>query len=283
WFVPLAIYLYTARTQIQEGLIKTAFYAGLSMLIGAIISLINYYQLMESIPFIYDWIVAAFGLIIVWMMIPPVWKRRMDWYLIPFMIVILSIVTTSFVVNLSWQLISSIGLIVATLYLLHKRKWTIFTGVPLLFSIFLWETQMVFTETFSLWFIYLIGFMILVGSGKMLHEQLWWKDKQKKIGVDWYSIMAIPYLFFAITWVINNESIWLEVFALLFLVSWFFLQANRVPQPILEKVLITLGGIAFLPPYYLILNEYIHLIPELVHAELKALPALILAIIIINK
>src|SRR5699024_3954998 len=51
WFVPLAISLYTARTQIQEGLIKTAFYAGLSMLIGAIISFINHYQLLENIPF----------------------------------------------------------------------------------------------------------------------------------------------------------------------------------------------------------------------------------------
>lgn len=51
----------------------------------------------------------------------------------------------------------------------------------------------------------------------------------------------------------------------------------------LQKICISLGGVACLPPYYLVLDYYINAIPEVFYAELHALPVLALAIILSKK
>lgn len=282
WLVPLVIYLYSALTSTKENQVKLYFYASLTMFIGTIVSVINHYQLMPNIPGIYDWIIALIGLVVIWLLIPTGWKKRMEWYLIPLMGLLLAITATTSIIDREWQLGVLLGLTSLTLYFLHRRKWTTYNVLPLLFTIFIIERQLIFTEEIIVWLIYSLGFITLIILGKLLYNQLWIRRKEDRPIIDWYSIMAFIFLILSLARVTNHLNIWLEVISFILLSCWFFLQANRVENKISQKVMITLGGLSCLPPYFIILNKYTLLIPELIHAELEVLPILIFIIAMIN-
>ncbi|WP_339234202.1 hypothetical protein [Oceanobacillus sp. FSL W7-1281] len=283
WLVPLAIYTYTALTKEKEWEIKTALYAGLLMLLGAVVSFISHYEWMAAISFVYAWLIAGIVMMAVWAAVSAVWKRRIEYFLIPFMNLVLGMGVFLSAVEVFWQLLIFAGLIIVNLYFLHMRSWTLYLVVPLFFSIYLWQIQGVFEETIQLWLMYTIGFGILTAAGRYLFSKLYITSEGILRAVDWYSLMAVAYLVFALNWANELDTIWLTVIPLGLFASWFFLQQDRVGSQMLQKICISLGGIACLPPYYLVLDHYINAIPEVLYAELHALPVLALAIILSKK
>ncbi|GGP07240.1 hypothetical protein [Oceanobacillus neutriphilus] len=283
WFVPLSMYVYTALTKQKEWEIKAALYAGSMMLIGAVVSFISYYDWMADFSFVYTWLVAGIVLIAVWSAVPEVWKRRIDWFLIPYLNLVLAMGVFLAAAEELWQLISLAGLVILNLYFLHRRKWTLFLAVPLFFSVYLWQLQGVFKGEIDLWLIFCLGFGILAAAGRYLFTSLYISYKGSVQTVDWYSLMALAYLAFALSRVSELDNIWLTVIPYVLFASWFFLQVDRLGSQMLQKIFITVGGVACLPPYYLVLDHYIYIIPEVIYAELQALPVLALAIILSKK
>ncbi|WP_339282859.1 hypothetical protein [Oceanobacillus sp. FSL K6-3682] len=283
WLVPLAVYIYTALTKGKEWEIKTALYAGSMMLIGTVVSFISYYDWMAALSFVYTWLVAGIVLIAVWTAVPVVWKRRIDWFLIPYLHLVLAMGIFLAAAQELWQLICFAGLVILNLYFLHRRKWTLFLVLPLFFSVYLWQLQGVFKGEIDLWLIFCLGFGILAAAGRYLFTELYVSHKGSVQAVDWYSLMAVAYLAFALNSVNGLENIWLTVIPYVLFASWFFLQVDRLGSQMLQKIFITVGGIACLPPYYLVLDHYTDIIPEVIYAELQALPMLALAIILSRK
>ncbi|MCT1902151.1 hypothetical protein [Oceanobacillus sojae] len=283
WLVPLAVYAYTALTKEKEWEIKTGLYAGLIMLIGTVVSFISYYDWMAALSFVYTWLVAGIVLIAVWTAVPVVWKRRIDWFLIPYLHLVLAMGVFLAAAEELWQLICFAGLVILNLYFLHRRKWTLFLVVPLFFSVYLWQLQGVFKGEIDLWLIFCLGFGILAAAGRYLFTELYNSHKGSVQAVDWYSLMAVAYLAFALSSVNGLENIWLTVIPYVLFASWFFLQVDRLGSQMLQKIFITVGGVACLPPYYLVLDHYTDIIPEVIYAELQALPVLALAIILSQK
>lgn len=221
WLVPLAIYTYTALTKEKEWEIKTALYAGLLMLLGAVVSFISHYEWMAAISFVYAWLAAGIIMIAIWAAVSAVWKRRIEYFLIPFMNLVLGMGVFLFAVEVFWQLLIFTGLIIVNVYFLHMRKWTLYLVVPLFFSIYLWQIQAVFEETIHLWLMYTIGFGILTAAGRYLFSKLYVTTEGSLRAVDWYSLMAVAYLVFALNWANELDTIWLTVIPLVLFASWF--------------------------------------------------------------
>ncbi len=283
WLVPLLIYAYTAWIKEKEWQIKAALYAGLMMLVGAVVSFISHYELLADLSFVYAWLIAGLVMVAIWSVAPAVWKHRIDWFLIPYLNLVLAMGLFLAVVQEFWQLISFVGLIILILYFLHKRKGTLFLVVPLFFSVYLWQMQGVFEGAVDLWLMYNVGFGVLAAAGSYLFTKLYVAHEGRLQAIDWYSLMAIAYLISALQWAGELDNIWLTVMPLILFASWFFLQMNRIDHSMLRNVCITIGGVAWLAPYYLVLGHYSDAVPEVIYGELQALPILALAILLSKK
>ncbi|WP_420851777.1 hypothetical protein [Oceanobacillus jeddahense] len=283
WLVPLVVYVYTAWAREKEWEIKVALYAGFLMLIGGVPAFISYYEWMTDVSFVYAWLITGILMIAVWLAAPVVWKRRMEYFFIPYMNLVLGMGVFLSVVEEFWQLVCFAGLVVVNVYFLHMRKWTLYLVVPLFFSIYLWRVQGIFEESMELWLIYCIGFGILAVAGRYIFSKLYIIQKGSVQAIDWYSLMALAYLVFALNWARELDTVWLTVITQVLFASWFFLQMDRVGNRMLQKLFVTIGGVACLAPYYLVLDYYISAIPEVLYAELQALPVLALAIILSKK
>ncbi|KRG09805.1 hypothetical protein ACA29_22115 [Lederbergia galactosidilytica] len=101
--------------------------------------------------------------------------------------------------------------------------------------------------------------------------------------VDWYTVGALFYVAFAFTLSLAVDNVWLRVIPFLMIACWLYLQINRLEKGIEKKIYITLSGISLLPAYYLVLSEYLDLVTPLLHAELRALPILILSILLATR
>lgn len=280
WLIPLVIYLYTTIRQTKEQYIKLTFYASLTMVVGLIVNLVYYYSLLPTFPLVYDWIIAIVGLVLIWVAVPAIWKRRIEWYMIPLMNIILLFAILSSRASTAWQLIILLGLVCLSLCFLQIRKWSIFAIIPLFFSLIIWQNQLISIDKIGLWLIYILIFIVLNITGNYLYKHLLKRDEQAKPILDWYSIVSVIYLFNSYS---LPKNVWLETITLCLFTVWFFWQSKRVQKPINTKIFLSLATISLLTPYNLLLGEYIHLIPELFHAELRALPMFALMLILTKK
>ncbi|GAA4071779.1 hypothetical protein [Amphibacillus indicireducens] len=280
WLIPLAIYLFTTKRQTKEHYLKLSFYASLSMVVGSIVSIISYYNLLQTFPIFYDWIIAIIGLVLIWFVVPVQWKRRLEWYMIPLMHLILLIGISSSKAQTVSQLAILLGLVCLTLCYLQIRKWSIFTVIPLIFSLIIWQNQLAITDQTIVWLTYTLIFVSFNLIGISLYKYLFIRDQQARPILDWYSIVSVIYLFNSSSLI---ENIWLETFTLILFSVWFFWQSKRVQKPINVKIFLSVATLSLLAPYNLLLGEYIDLLPELIHAELRALPVFALIIVLLKK
>lgn len=283
WLVPILIYLYTTLTRTKKIAINISLYVLLSMVIAFIISLLSYYDSVLTLPYNFEWLIAILSLIGIWLGSSTIWRRRIEWYLIPLMNLILIWVSLDTRPGTFGELFSWLLLVILLLSFLHYRKWTNFNLIALLSSVAILEAQTAFMGIFYNWLIFMIGFVILIMTGRVLFEKLIKYKKQGKIVFDWYSLVSLVYLLYAYSYVGNYHHIWLEVIVLVALVSWFFLQTRRLSNQFWKNSFMTLGSLACLAPYYLIFGEYMNYIPDVIHAELRALPILVLTIFFTNK
>lgn len=280
WLIPLVIYLYTTMRQTKEQYIKLSFYASLTMVVGLIVSLVYYYHLIPTFPLVYDWIIAIVGLVLIWFAVPVNWKRRIEWYMIPLMNAILLFAIFSTRARTVWQLVILLGLLCLSLCFLQFRKWSIFTVIPLFFSLIIWQNQLILIDKIGLWLIYILIFLTLNIIGSYLYQNLFKRDQQAKSILDWYSIVSVIYLFNSLR---LAEDIWFETITLILFTAWFFWQSKRVEKPTNKNIFLSLAAISLLTPYNLLLLEYIDRIPELLHAELRAFPMFLLVIVLTKK
>src|SRR5699024_3926486 len=239
-----------------------------------------YYHLMHTFPLFFDWIVAIMRLVLIWFAMPIQWKRRLEWYMIPLMHLVLFVGINSSRASTISQLAILLGLVCLGLCFLQIRKWSIFAVIPLFFSLIIWQNQLVIIDKMTLWLTYTLIFVCLNLTGSYLYKYLLKRDQQARPILDWYSIVSVIYLFHSSS---LPENVWLETITLVLFSVWFFWQSKRVHKPINTKVFQSLAAISLLAPYNLLLSEYIDLIPELIHAELRALPMFALIIGLLKK
>ncbi|MBP1913771.1 hypothetical protein J2Z23_000708 [Lederbergia galactosidilyticus] len=282
-FIALAIYLYSAFVKKKEWQIKLLLFAAMSMIPWLIMMHILYYNIISQLPIEYAAIIASILFFSVWWFAPSVWKKRMEWYMIPFIHVNLLITVTTLSIETVVTIIILIGWMVLSLYLLHVRKWLLFSLVPVTASIIMWIRQEWITETDHLMVVSVLFFIILIAAGRFLFTSLYTEVENKVTKVDWYTVGALFYVAFAFSLSLAVDNVWLRVIPFLMIACWLYLQINRLEKGIEKKIYITLSGISLLPAYYLVLSEYLDLVTPLLHAELRALPILILAILLATR
>ncbi|MDV2887710.1 hypothetical protein RYX45_21305, partial [Alkalihalophilus pseudofirmus] len=88
----------------------------------------------------------------------------MEWFMIPFINVNLLITVTTLSIETIVEIIILIAWMVLSLYLLHVRKWLVFSLVPVIASIIMWIQQEWITETDQLMVVSVLFFILLIGT-----------------------------------------------------------------------------------------------------------------------
>lgn len=281
--ITLTIYLYSTFVKKKEWQIKLFLYAAMSMIPWLIMMHILYYNIISQLPIEYAAIIASILFFGVWWFAPSVWKKRMEWYMIPFIHVNLLVTVITLSIETVVEIIILIGWMVLSLYLLHVRKWLVFSLVPVIASIIMWMQQEWIIETDQLMVVSLLFFILLIGTGKYLFTSLYTELENKVTEVDWYTVGALFYVAYEFILSLTVDNVWLRVIPFLMIACWLSLQINRLQKGIEKKIYITLSGVSILPAYYLVLSEYLDLVTPLLHAELRALPILILSILLATR
>ncbi|KGP70919.1 hypothetical protein [Pontibacillus yanchengensis] len=212
-----------------------------------------------------------------WAYVSKLWKRKIEWYLIPFSTVSLIILVED------TFLLEPVGISIVLLYavfnlwLYHYRQWTIATIIPLSAVLFMWAQLYGFAPKYLMLPILFVGFLVSSIVGRVLFTQLY-RENSSSIWMDWYSVTAVLYLACMMWWLDSSDSVWIEIIPLIAFTLWVFSQVSRVEGRHVQKGFITFGAVSVFAPYYVVLEAYILSVPELIHAELIALPWLALAI-----
>lgn len=279
-FVPLIVYLYSSIIKTKEWQIKLFLYSAMTMTAFVVLTHVAYYDLFENIPLIYCWFGSSIIFALSWLFVNTVWRKRIDWYLIPFANYGLFTLITIHHGSTLLETLSALAFVGMNLFFLHKRNWVFYTAIPLILTLFLWENQRYVLTDVSLLVISLVSFIVLFLAGRLLFKRLW--DLKERY-IDWYSIVALFYLGYSLTFIQSDTSVWVRIIPYLLLTVWLFAHTKRFTLPIMEKVMVTIGAISLLPSYYIILGEYIDDVAEIFHAELIALPILVLCFMLSIK
>ncbi|MGP4041793.1 hypothetical protein ACTWP4_18095 [Gracilibacillus sp. D59] len=281
-FVPFFVYIYSALIKTKEWEIKLFLYLSLTMVPILLITNLAYYDIMPDITFAYCLMGASVLLVGLWLIVHSIWKRRMEWYIIPFSNVSLLIVIVFQQMSMLQDVILVVCFIILNLYLLHMRKWSIVAVLPLTLSILMWQQQRYVVDDIALLLVSIGCFFVLLLTGRFLYSRIINNTQQQRL-IDWYSLVAVMYVCYSLNFIEVADNVWIRVIPYLLLAFWLFLQINRINQHLMQKVFITIGALCFLPAYYLVLQEYLAYISDLFHAELVVLPILLLSIVLASK
>lgn len=280
--IPFVICVYSTLLENKEWQIKLLLYGSMTIATLTLTTNVIYYGNPANIPTIYCWFGSSLLLYGGWLLVSQEWKKRMEWYIIPFSTYgLFVLVTMRDVVHLV-EVLPMFLFVGLNIFFWHKRNWTIGLVIPLTLTILVWEHQRDWLANYQLLVISLVSFVGLFIIGKVLFKRLYlWDIKNSYI--DWYSVIAVFYLGYAITYMDIDYSVWIKIIPFLLLSIWLFGQVKRFSSVIVQKVTVTIGAISFLPSYYAVLQQYIDTIPVVLHAELKVLPILILSILLSIK
>ncbi|MRH43785.1 hypothetical protein GH741_13995 [Aquibacillus halophilus] len=273
-FVPFSIYLYSTIIRSNEWQIKVFLYAAMTLIPILLATNIGYYNLFVQMPSPYIWLISSVLMAIGWLVIKQKnWRDRIGWYIIPFSLVGLFTVVTERYMFSPIELIPIFGYVLFNLLFLHKRKLSVFSVIPLALTLLVWEQQRHMFDSIVIYFICMASFLILLIVGRYLYEKLYYLEKNNSY-VDWYSIIALFYLFYSISFVTEQNTVWIEIAPILLISIWFFSQDNRLNNLMPKLTFKTLGAISIIPAYFLVLSEFYSWIPNLIRAELTVLPIL---------
>ena len=287
FLIPVMIYIYSsvqAKYEWSKKLFLYLLFTSLTLMVGVNIHFyIPKIDNFVSVVFISTSII----IFITWILSNKDVKDRIDYYFIPFLII-----TTMFInfndTNISYIAISS-ALTILALFLLYRRKWSIFNVIPLLthLSVFSNTTLDAKETLISM----IVVSIILLVYGIRKHEYLISKTNLwSKYHIDWYSIMTIPYIIgiYGLSVYLtstNDYSILIEtminsIAPTLFTITIYF-QINRVNKSITKKIFKTITALGFMTIYYSLIanidfNKYIE-------TEIYLLPWIILSILLSKK
>ncbi|WP_117168645.1 hypothetical protein [Paraliobacillus sediminis] len=281
-FVPFGVFIYSMFVIKKEWAIKLFLYAAMSLVTFILITTAQYYNIFENLSQGYYWFWSSVLFFVGWFVVNKTWKSRIEWYIIPFSNYGLFMILTTYDVSSLGEVLSVLTYVLLNVFFLHRRNWTVGLVFPLTLSLLIWEQQRYLYQDFQLFLISLASFLVLFIAGKILFKRLYqWNEESHYI--DWYSIIAVCYLGYSITYLQGESNVWINIIPYVLGTVWLFAQVRRFTHHIARKVIVTLGSISFLPTYYIILEEYIPFISELFHTELRIFPVLFLSIILSLK
>ncbi len=268
--VPMGLYGYSTLKANTEWKIKVMLYAALTTLFIFILTLPRFYGLWPSVPTVYVFLVTSLVIAGIWEAVPRLWQKRIDWYLVPFSILGLYLIASREGEWLAYEWIPSFGYVILILFFLHKRDWSIVRFAPLFVTLMLWEKAGSDWDR-SLYILALAGFaLILAGAGRYFHKYLV-GPKNKADAYSWIAFMYVVYLNYLTTW---DDSVWLRITPVVLLSAWFFINADKWAQKLVDKAFRTAGASGLYAAYLMLLHDYRAYIPDLIEAELQVLPIL---------
>ena len=212
-------YIYSTLKQTKEWEIKLFLYAAFTTLPFIVYLNIRYYNLDSILTGEHLFLIVTGIIAILWLSVNETWKKRIDWYAIPQSI--LGLLIFIFLVN-DLSIINMVLFILDTifiLFLLHRRKWTLYTIIPLSFStIFFLENLAYMEKHVQIGFI-LILFFVLHVFGNRTNKQLI-SSKTKPISIDWYTITSCSYILMLFVIISNHDPLWLKANS--FIISCLF-------------------------------------------------------------
>ncbi|MFD2923338.1 hypothetical protein [Halobacillus naozhouensis] len=269
--VPIAVYLYSSLINRQEWKVKLFLYASFSILFFLIGYTGLYYDLFKDISVKYTFMITSIILSLVWYGTPEVWKRRIEWYVIPFSVVgLFNIIYQTNQLHII-ELVPILAYVVLICFFTWIRKWSVVTILPLLGTMSMWGGYRDVIDTPVLLSLLVLSFALLMGIGKFLYSRLIVK-KGKTIVVDSFTWVAFLYIPYYTMFLDRDLTIWLQVLPCFLLSIWLILNRFRWKSRMVSSVFETLGMFSIYPAYLLIMEEYRHLWTDLIHAELQVLP-----------
>ena len=130
----------------KEWEIKIFLYAAFTTIPVILYLHFRYYNLDSILTGEHLFLIVTGIIAILWLSVNETWKKRIDWYAIPQSI--LGLLIFIFLVN-DLSIINMVLFILDTifiLFLLHRRKWTLYTIIPLSFSTIFFLENLAYME-----------------------------------------------------------------------------------------------------------------------------------------
>ncbi|MCP3031788.1 hypothetical protein LF817_10580 [Halobacillus sp. A1] len=274
--IPLMLYVFSTLTQRKEWQVKTFLYAAMATVFALTATVPGFYNWLPGVPAAYAWLVASIMFTAAWVFMPWVWKRRTDWFIIPFSIIgLISLIHHGSL--LLYEMVPILFYIVLICLFIERREWSVFNLVPLALSLALWEQYRGILSAGWIMLILVLSFSLLLAIGHRRFKRLIPVNDQSLVmdSYSWTAFIYIPYLTTFLQW---ESIIWLKIVPPVLLGLWFLINRNRLREQ--AQVFETLGILCFYAAYLLIVYDYRQQIPNLVYAELQVLPLIgVLAII----
>ncbi|WP_226577319.1 hypothetical protein [Halobacillus litoralis] len=267
--VPVALYSYSAWKAQREAEIKAMLYAACTVFFFLVFTVPDYYDMWPAGSEPYAFLFTSLILSGLWFLFSSLWKRRLDWYWIPFSI--LGLYMMILMENISnVELVPIVSYACLILFFLHKRKWSAARFIPLLMILTLigavsqtWEQSVTILSL-------LVSSAVLMAAGRVFHPYL----IGSSFDIDTYSWSALVYMMYMSFFTSGDGNVWIRILPVLLVGVWLLVTAPGWRQDMPSRIFISTGIFCFYVSYLFILLDYEPVIPDLLEAELQALPGL---------
>ncbi|UOQ91657.1 hypothetical protein MUO14_13970 [Halobacillus shinanisalinarum] len=269
--VPIAVYVYSSLVKKREWQVKVFLYASFTTLFFLITNIGGHYDLFQAIPAPYSIMITSVILSLTWLSLPVVWRRRVEWYLIPFSLIgMYSIIYKPDLLQVV-EIVPILAYVALTVFFILYRKWSWVNVLPLLAILCMWEEYRMIIDRQVMLVLLMISFVVLVVIGRVMYSHLVEKKKDSIIldSFTWVALLYSPFLF---TFLQENTTVWLQIVPYLLLSVWFILNRLRWGTQMAAAIFETLSVLTIYPAYLLVIYEYRDLWSDLIQAELEVLP-----------
>ncbi|CDQ20306.1 hypothetical protein [Halobacillus karajensis] len=266
--VPLVVYLFSSWAAVREWEVQTMLYAAMSIVFLQILTVPSTYGLWENTPKEYAFFVSSILFSLLWWVIPPLWQKRVEGYIVPFSIFGLIMIVTEKVVTGPPVLLTGLGYAVLILFFLHQREWWLVRFIPLGLTLVVWEKADISWSLLPLTSALVTCIAALAGMGRIFHERLVGPGTR----ADAYSWAALAYIAYLSRYTVWDESVWIRILPVLLLGGWLFLGANRWFEKWVRSSFYSGAAASMYVVYLMILEAYREPAPDLFLAEFEVLP-----------
>lgn len=264
------IHVYRAQKEYE---IRYNFYAVLTLLAIAF-----HYAIREMLsyegPVIYS--ILLVGL---YFLIPKEWKRRLQFYIVPFSLFFLGEYMTSGGMSNFYLLLHTAIIIGFILFYQSLKSYWIYASIIVLGYLMIDLEQLLLFNRIPQDFYALIWFsggLIITLSGKYYFKQLF--SKTPIVQLDFFAIYGVIYV---ATGISRSED-FQTTLGLFILAVLFYFQSRRIRDSLLGKrILQTISSLFVLFAYYSFINQFD--IPAVIQTELNVLPWISLSYVITRK
>ncbi|TGB01965.1 hypothetical protein [Halobacillus salinus] len=272
WLVPIAVYGFSAWQSEAEWQKKMMLYFSFSTGLLFLASIARYYEWLEDSRFAYSFLATSVAMSILWLFVTNAWKKRIEWYLIPFSILGLFFVIETGAALTKVELVPVLGYVGLNLFFIHQRKWSVVAFAPLLLTIDVWES-VEWNQMTNIGIVVVCAAVLLV-LGRLFHRYM----ITSAYRVDAYSWTVLAYIVYLYTLTAVHLNVWIRVLPLVLLAVWLIVCAKKWRRPYVKESFYTGSALSGYVAYIMVLREYATYIPDLIQAELQALPVLVILV-----